>query len=545
MIVKIFIRCETFESRFYQVLRNTKSIINCKALQVIYTHTNKPMKRYLKSFSLTIPFLLIGIAALVGCNFTQESFNIHQALSNSIDDLHLGLIPLVLLGCTRAIYVANQETKSIFTVRSMDWSDANMATSLWASPEGSHRTGAGENDEGNPFTWTSKYKSLVVCNYGKATTDGINEEGLVANLLFLPQACYKHNDYENKPRLPISGLAQYVLDRYATVKDAVEGLEKEPFFIVTSELAVAKLDTGSKEFNVYLKPIVIHLSLSDAKGESAVLQYVEGEKDELDRKDDLSPNYKLVVYYVPKKDETEDKQTISVLTNNLYDKQLELLKSFQTENGDFDWGSQNEVFSWDGLKKDNSKKEMNPPMNGSDIRFLRASFYSDRLEKVYYKEDPKFKENSRPFIDETQRISGDEKSYKIWLEEWSKHEGLARAFSLIRNMSTPLSVKAIDDNPFLSSTLWRTVADHGNKRYFFESSRALYPLYVDLKELFADLKTVKKLDLYVPPAKEGDKGIDLLEDQLNDEKKIGKVNDLFQDVEGGQWFYFDYQKADK
>lgn len=545
MMVKIFITCETPESRFDRVLINAKSIINCKALQVIYTHKNKPMKHYLRSFSLAIPFLFVGIAALLGCNFTQESFNIHQALSNSINDLHLGLIPLVLLGCTRAIYVANQETKSIFTVRSMDWSDANMATSLWASPEGSDRTGAGENDEGKPFTWTSKYKSLVVCNYGKATTDGINEEGLVANLLFLPQACYKHNDYENKPRLPISGLAQYVLDRYATVKDAVEGLKQEPFFIVTSELAVAKLDTGSKEFNVYLKPIVIHLSISDAKGESAVLQYVEGEKDELDRKDDLSPNYKLVVYYVPKKDEAEGKETISVLTNNLYDKQLELLKSFQTENGDFDWGSQNEVFSWDGLKKDNSKKEMNPPMNGSDIRFLRASFYSDRLEKVYDKEDPKFKENSRPFIDETQRIPGQGNSYKIWLEEWSKHEGLARAFSLIRNMSTPLSVKAIDDNPFLASTLWRTVADHGNKRYFFELSRALYPLYVDLKELFADLKTVKKLDLYVPPAKEGDKGIDLLEDQLNNEEKIGKVNDLFQDVEGGQWFYFDYQKPDK
>ncbi|MBD2409994.1 hypothetical protein FACHB389_31280 [Nostoc calcicola FACHB-389] len=511
------------------------------------------MKRYLKNFSLAIPFLFVGIAALVACDFTQESFKIHQALSNLMNDLHLGLIPLVLLGCTRAIYFAGEQTKSIFTadektesisppdekikliftVRSMDWSDPNISTSLWASPIGSARTAVGESDEDYPYTWESKYKSLVVCNYNKSATDGINEKGLVANLLFLLGADYSHDIHsKDKPRLQITALAQYVLDNYATVKEAVDGLKQEPFFIVTSKLAVAKLNKEGKKFDVDFKDIVLHLSVSDSQGDSAVFEYV---------KDDQSNNSKLLVYYVPEEEKVEGKETIAVLTNNLCADQLELLNKFKKDDGDFDWAQKNEDFRWDELKKYDSKKELNPAMNGSDIRFLRASFYSNRLEKI----DNETTKNRRPFIDETQRDPKNPKdSHSTWVEDWSEHEGLARAVSLIRNMSTPLNVQAIDDNPFLAATVWRTVADHGNKRYFFELSRALYPLYVDLEELFAELKTVKKLDLYVPPAKKGEKGIDLLEDQLKKGEKIGKVNHLFENVKDNKWFYFDYQRPD-
>lgn len=486
------------------------------------------MKRYIKSFSLAIPFLLVGIAALVACDFTQEAFNIHQALSNSMNDLHFGLIPVVLLGCTRAIYVANEETKSIFTMRSMDWADPNMSISLWASPRDSYRTGVGESDEGYPLTWKSKYKSLVVCNYGKSATDGINEEGLVANLLFLAQADYTHNEQSNKPRLPISALAQYVLDNYANVQEAVDGLKEEQFFIVTSEIALATLDRENSKFKVSTKNIVLHLSISDSQGDSAVLQYV---------KDEQAEQSKLVVYHVPQDKKDKGKETLSVMTNSLYNEQLELLNRFRNEDGDLDWAGKNKSFSWDKLMS-NSGLEMTPPMNGANIRFLRASFYSNRMDKI----DNNY-QNKRPFIDETNRVPGNPESYSIWVDEWSKHEGVARAFSLIRNLSTPLNIQGINDNPFLSSTLWRTVVDHKNNRYFFESTRGLYPLYVELDKLFEDLKTVKKLDILVPPTKKGDEGIDLLEYQIKEGRKIGLVNDEFVDVEEDKWFYFDYQKS--
>ncbi|AFZ26817.1 penicillin amidase [Cylindrospermum stagnale PCC 7417] len=486
------------------------------------------MKRYIRSFSLAIPFLLVGIAALVACDFTQEGFNIHQALSNSMNDLHLGLIPVVLLGCTRAIYVANEETKSIFTMRSMDWADPNMSISLWASPRNSYRTGVGESDEGYPLTWESKYKSLVVCNYGKSTTDGINEEGLVANLLFLAQADYTHDEQSNKPRLPISGLAQYVLDNYANVQEAVDGLKEEPFFIVTSDIALATLDRENSKFKVSTKNIVLHLSISDSQGNSAVLQYVT---------DEQTKKSKLVVYHFQQDKKDKGKDTVSVMTNSLYEEQLELLKRFQNEDGEFDWAGKNKSFSWDKLMS-NSGFELTPPMNGANIRFLRASFYSNRMDKI----DNNY-QNQRPFIDETNRVLGNPESYSIWVDKWSQNEGVARAFSLIRNLSTPLNIQGINNNPFLSSTLWRTVIDHKKNRYFFESTRGLCPLYVDLDEFFKDLETVKKLDILLSPTKKGDQGIDLLEDQLNKGIKIGKVNHEFVEVEDNKWFYFDYQKS--
>ncbi|RCJ42451.1 hypothetical protein A6770_34660 [Nostoc minutum NIES-26] len=181
----------------------------------------------------------------------------------------------------------------------MDWSDPNMPISLWASPRNSDRTGAGESDEGNPHTWKSNYKSLVVCNYGKSATDGINEKGLVANLLFLLEAKYEHDkESKKKERLPITALAQYVLDNYETVEEAVNGLKDEPFFIVTSDLAVAKLDRTNNNFKVGLTKIVLHMSLSDSKGDSAVLQYVKG---------DEPGTCKLLIYHVPQDEKAKGK----------------------------------------------------------------------------------------------------------------------------------------------------------------------------------------------------------------------------------------------
>lgn len=75
----------------------------------------------------------------------------------------------------------------------------------------------------------SKYGSVIASGYDIATTDGVNEKGLNANLLWLAES-----DYPNalaigeKPTLAISLWAQYMLDNFATVAEAVEFLETEP-----------------------------------------------------------------------------------------------------------------------------------------------------------------------------------------------------------------------------------------------------------------------------------------------------------------------------
>ena len=61
-------------------------------------------------------------------------------------------------------------------------------------------------------------------------------------------------------------------------------------------------------------------------------------------------------------------------------------------------------------------------------------------------------------------------------------ESVAAVFSVIRNASVPLGIST-PDKPNISSTLWRTVSDQKNRRYFFESTRSPNIFWVDLSDL--------------------------------------------------------------
>lgn len=158
-------------------------------------------------------------------------------------------------GCTRVLYTGQEDT--IMTGRSMDWKE-DMHSNLWAFPRGIKRDGAAG---ANSIQWTSQYGSLIVSGYDVGTADGMNEKGLVANVLYLAESDYGTS--VNKPKLSISLWAQYALDNFATVNAAVEALQKEPFQIIAPVLP-----NGT--------PAQLHLSLSDPSGDSAIFEYVQG-----------------------------------------------------------------------------------------------------------------------------------------------------------------------------------------------------------------------------------------------------------------------------
>ena len=86
--------------------------------------------------------------------------------------------------CTRVVYLG--ENDRIITARSMDWK-VDVASNLWVFPRGMQRSGmAGENS----IEWTSKYGSLITSGFDISTTDGINEKGLAANVLWLVESQY-------------------------------------------------------------------------------------------------------------------------------------------------------------------------------------------------------------------------------------------------------------------------------------------------------------------------------------------------------------------
>lgn len=219
--------------------------------------------------------------------------------------------------CTRAVYLGPGDL--VVTGRTMDWKE-DPQSNLYIFPRGMQKQGG---ITGNTVKWTSKYGSVVTAGYDIGICDGINEKGLVANLLFLTESTYKRPD-DNRPVMGISIWTQYVLDNFSTVEEAVAELGKELFRIDAPDLP-----NGSKS--------TLHLSISDASGNSAIFEYIDGN---------------LVIH------ESRDYQ---IMTNSpAYDKQLTL----------------------DDYWKQIGGLVMLPGTNRASDRFVRASFYIQALPKT-------------------------------------------------------------------------------------------------------------------------------------------------------------------
>jgi penicillin V acylase-like amidase (Ntn superfamily) len=301
-----------------------------------------------------------------------------------------------LYSCTRVVYQGPNGT--ILTARSMDWKE-DMMTNLWIFPRGMERNGEVGS---NSLKWTSKYGSVIASAYDIASTDGMNEKGLVANLLWLAESDYPKWD-QTKPGLSIAAWVQYLLDNYATVDEAVEDLRLEKFIVITAN------SPGTSTL------ATLHLSISDGTGDNAIFEYIGG---------------KLVIHH---------DRSYQVMTNSpIYEKQLALNEYWKEIGG----------------------TTMLPGTNRAADRFVRASFYVHAI----------------PQTDNT-RIA------------------VASMFSVIRNCSVPFGIST-PDQPNISSTRWRTVSDHKNKVYYFESVLTPNTFWVDFKNIdFSEKATVKKLSL--------------------------------------------------
>jgi len=163
--------------------------------------------------------------------------------------------------CTRVLHVSKDQ-RYVITGRNMDWY-LRYPTTFWKFPRGMEREGLAKE---NPLKWTSKYGSVGLIQTAdgqSATADGMNEKGLVANLLYLTETKYPKRDIQKKG-LASSIYLQYLLDNFATVAEAVKAIEKGDFQIVPVPIPNSEhLPT-------------MHISLSDAGGDSAVIEFLDG-----------------------------------------------------------------------------------------------------------------------------------------------------------------------------------------------------------------------------------------------------------------------------
>ncbi|MFJ5384016.1 linear amide C-N hydrolase [Pectobacterium sp. CHL-2024] len=195
----------------------------------------------------------------------------NKHLKSTVCALSLAALTLgsaVSLACTRFVYKDVQNPDYPITARSMDWAE-DTETNLWIFPRELKRSGAaGEHS----LEWTSKYGSVIASAFDSnpnmaSTTDGVNEKGLSANVLWLAESKYpKTAPTAQKPGLSVAAWAQYVLDNFATVDEAVKALKEGKFILVTKDLPHQD------------RKATLHLSLSDSSGDSAIIEYIDGKQ---------------------------------------------------------------------------------------------------------------------------------------------------------------------------------------------------------------------------------------------------------------------------
>lgn len=303
-----------------------------------------------------------------------------------------------VIACTRVVYQGPNGT--VITARSMDWR-GDIPANLWVFPRGIERNGMAGN---NSVEWKSKYGSVVTSSWNIASSDGMNEKGLAGNLLWLVES--KYPDYikdGDQKGLAVSLWLQYALDNFSTVAEAVEAYRKESFVVVSSFIP---------ETTIYA---TLHLSLSDASGDNAILEYIDG---------------KLVIHH--------GKNYIAMTNSPTFDEQLAIVSYWKNIPGTI----------------------MLPGTNRAADRFVRASYYINAIPKT-----------------DNIRIA------------------LAGAFSVIRNCSVPYGISS-ETEPNISSTQWRTVADHKNRIYYFENVLSPNVVYVEFAKLnFNENSPVRMLSL--------------------------------------------------
>lgn len=297
--------------------------------------------------------------------------------------------------CTRVVF--KNASGDTFTGRTLDWK-TDIATNLYVMPRGIARQ---SYDEGNSIDWVSKYGSVVAVGYDMGVTEGMNEKGLTVNCLYLPGTQYTYEGDKRKT-MSTSVWVSYVLDNFATTREAVEVLKKDLFYV-----DAPTMPDGSKTS--------LHMAISDADGYNAVIEYLDG---------------KLTLH---------EGYEYQVLTNAPpYDQQLAVAEYWKNVGG----------------------LNFLPGTNRSYDRFARASFYVDAIPKD------------------------------------ADHDlALAAVLGVINNCAVPVGI-AVPDQPEISSTRWRSVADQHNTIYYFMTTLNPSIIWVNLKQF--DLNPgapIMKLDL--------------------------------------------------
>ncbi len=147
-------------------------------------------------------------------------------------------------------FFINKDGKLAFG-RNYDWiTDAGYVTK---NNRGLLKTSF-KNQEGGTLNWVSRYGSITFNQYGKEfPTGGMNEKGLVVELMWLDGSVYPKTD--DRPTLNVLQWIQYQLDNCATIDEV----------LATDKLIRIGADNPP-----------LHYLVADAAGRAATIEFLKG-----------------------------------------------------------------------------------------------------------------------------------------------------------------------------------------------------------------------------------------------------------------------------
>ncbi len=108
--------------------------------------------------------------------------------------------------------------------------------------------------DGSSITWTSRYGSITFNQYGKEfPTGGMNEKGLVVELMWLDETVYPRAD--ERPAVGVLQWIQYQLDNCASIEEVI---------------------ATDKQLRITASTSPLHYLVADANGNAATIEFLQG-----------------------------------------------------------------------------------------------------------------------------------------------------------------------------------------------------------------------------------------------------------------------------
>ena len=134
--------------------------------------------------------------------------------------------------------------------RTVDWVVSDEPR-LWVLPPGVERRGTPGDDW---LRWTSRHASVVVSGWDLLTSEGVNDAGLGAHLLYLDDTAWEPDD--GRPVVGNTMWAQWALDTCASVAEVVDSFR-----------GIRVVDVPARG-----QSLPLHLAVEDRTGDAAVIE---------------------------------------------------------------------------------------------------------------------------------------------------------------------------------------------------------------------------------------------------------------------------------